>query len=552
MAWGSSPVQEQASDAWVSGTSFTITLSGSPTDGNFGVIYFDEGAAATTITSISQTGTTWARAVTSNTFRTAEVWYTTAPFSSASTSITINLNSTPTAAAAVSAAFSEWVAPSSVAVSGTSTANATSTTPSSGSATPTASVNALMIGCFRSGSATINPPHGNPDNSFTPLVSSDADQRGEGAYRVVASTSGSYTVTWSTGSGHWEAALAIFIDNTGGGGSTSVTSAAAGQASTTASINVARSASATIAGVANATATLNAIRSFTASANGQATTTASLNVKRTLTSAAAGLATVAAAMNVKRKLTTSAAGQASVSLTMVKRGQSSTGATGQSAVTLTMNVKRSLSVAPQGTASTTLAQQKWRNLTTSAAGSASISATLHARRLLTTSSQGTASVAASLNAVRSLTVAPAGLASVLATLQLAGGTTAAVAKGKYKAEHASALADIRDAGTAVAFTRTLLIYDETTDSSTATTTSIAAYAMQVRGKPETYRALSLVESAAPTLFFAPVDYELHAGLDEFVKPGDQVTWAEQVYTVKDVSPLAPDSVVITARAVIAK
>ncbi len=102
------------------------------------------------------------------------------------------------------------------------------------------------------------------------------------------------------------------------------------------------------------------------------------------------------------------------------------------------------------------------------------------------------------------------------------------------------------------FTRTAVTYDETLDSSTASTTSITGSAIQVRGRPETYRALSLIESQAPTLLFTPTDYDLHAGSSEFVKPGDTVSWAGQTFTVKDVNPVAPDGVVIVARIVIAK
>ena len=102
------------------------------------------------------------------------------------------------------------------------------------------------------------------------------------------------------------------------------------------------------------------------------------------------------------------------------------------------------------------------------------------------------------------------------------------------------------------FTRTTLTYDETLDASTSTTTTVTGSAIQVRGKPETYRALSLIESQNPTLLFTPTDYDLHAGSAEFVKPGDTVTWASQVYTVKDVAPVAPDGVVIIARIVVGK
>ncbi len=114
----------------------------------------------------------------------------------------------------------------------------------------------------------------------------------------------------------------------------------------------------------------------------------------------------------------------------------------------------------------------------------------------------------------------------------------------YLAEHASALADVAAAGAAVTFTRVSETYDSTTDGVTnATNTSIAAYAIEVRGKPDVYRALSLIESTSPTLFAVPVTYGDRPSV------GDTVTWGGDVLTVKDVDPLAIDGTVILARCV---
>lgn len=102
----------------------------------------------------------------------------------------------------------------------------------------------------------------------------------------------------------------------------------------------------------------------------------------------------------------------------------------------------------------------------------------------------------------------------------------------------------------ITFTRTRRVYDETTDQSVAVTSTITGNAIQVRGDPRRYKALGLVLSTMPTLFFTPTDYALLANGTEFVQPGDTVQWASKEYTVRDVDPIAPDGNVIAARIVI--
>lgn len=112
----------------------------------------------------------------------------------------------------------------------------------------------------------------------------------------------------------------------------------------------------------------------------------------------------------------------------------------------------------------------------------------------------------------------------------------------YAADHASALADIRDAGARVTFTRTARTYDPNTDlPAVPYTTTIDGYAIRTRGDPDTYRALSLVEATSPTLFFVPDDF----GGD--VEEGDTVVWAGTTYTVAALVPVGPDGVTIAAR-----
>jgi len=99
---------------------------------------------------------------------------------------------------------------------------------------------------------------------------------------------------------------------------------------------------------------------------------------------------------------------------------------------------------------------------------------------------------------------------------------------------------------AVTFTHTTPgTYDATTDTTTSpVTTTVTGNAMQVRGDPETYKALGLVEYEAPTLLFVAQTY------GEVPQVGDTTDWASITYTVKSVQPLAPDGYVILARVVI--
>lgn len=100
---------------------------------------------------------------------------------------------------------------------------------------------------------------------------------------------------------------------------------------------------------------------------------------------------------------------------------------------------------------------------------------------------------------------------------------------------------------AVTFTRVLQTsYDPETDQGVDTTTTITGVAIRVRGDAHHYQALGLIESKAPTLYFVPTTY------GETPEPGDVVTWESEEYTVRDVSPLAPDGVTIAARIIIEK
>ena len=116
----------------------------------------------------------------------------------------------------------------------------------------------------------------------------------------------------------------------------------------------------------------------------------------------------------------------------------------------------------------------------------------------------------------------------------------------YATDHAGAVADIRDAGAPVTFSRTTPgTYNATTDTYTAPkTTTVVGHAVGTRGDPVRYQALSLVELAAPTLLFAPTTY------GELPALGSTVTWAGIVHTVRDIQPIAPDGTAIIARIIV--
>lgn len=97
---------------------------------------------------------------------------------------------------------------------------------------------------------------------------------------------------------------------------------------------------------------------------------------------------------------------------------------------------------------------------------------------------------------------------------------------------------------AVTFTRSTRTYDAATDTSSVVASTITGSAIQVRGDPRRYKALGLTLTDMPTLFFCPTTY------GECPAVGDTVTWTSKRYTVRDVSPIAPDGVTIAARIIV--
>lgn len=116
----------------------------------------------------------------------------------------------------------------------------------------------------------------------------------------------------------------------------------------------------------------------------------------------------------------------------------------------------------------------------------------------------------------------------------------------YAADHAGALADIREAGASVTFTReTASAYDpETGVMGGFTSTTVPGYAIEVPANPIRYRELGLVLATMPTLLFAPNAY---GGTPQ---AGDTCTWAGATMTVRDVKPLRLDGTTIIADIVV--
>lgn len=117
----------------------------------------------------------------------------------------------------------------------------------------------------------------------------------------------------------------------------------------------------------------------------------------------------------------------------------------------------------------------------------------------------------------------------------------------YATEHADALDDVRAAGAPVTFTRTVhASYDPegAAEDAEPTTTTVTGYAMRVRGRPDRYDRLTLIESQAPTLLFVPSTYGELPPLDA------ECTWGGKSMVVADVDPLEPDGTAILARVIV--
>ena len=103
---------------------------------------------------------------------------------------------------------------------------------------------------------------------------------------------------------------------------------------------------------------------------------------------------------------------------------------------------------------------------------------------------------------------------------------------KYGAEHSSAFQDVKDAGAEVSFTKR--------------TTIVSGVALQIKGDPEEYEALKLIEKAALTLLFVSETYGDSPPL------GASCEWGELRYQVEAIRKLAPDGTAILSRVIVSR
>ena len=118
----------------------------------------------------------------------------------------------------------------------------------------------------------------------------------------------------------------------------------------------------------------------------------------------------------------------------------------------------------------------------------------------------------------------------------------------YAAPTKRAYVTLRRKGAAVTFTQTIPgTYDAATDTyGPNSTVTVTGYAVRDQGNPQTYDALGLSLSEAPTLIFGSVTAGSLPAL------GAKVTWNAIVYTVRDVQPVDPDGQAIIAMLVVAR
>lgn len=118
----------------------------------------------------------------------------------------------------------------------------------------------------------------------------------------------------------------------------------------------------------------------------------------------------------------------------------------------------------------------------------------------------------------------------------------------YEASHAGALAQVKRRGAAASFVHTTpgAHVESTGQWSEPTEATVEVYAVQVRGDPERYRALELIESEAPTLLIVPVTYGQMPEID------DEVSWGGVSYKARELILVAPDSTAIMAHVIIAR
>lgn len=118
--------------------------------------------------------------------------------------------------------------------------------------------------------------------------------------------------------------------------------------------------------------------------------------------------------------------------------------------------------------------------------------------------------------------------------------------GSYATEHADALALIEEAGDDAIVTHQERTYTAATDTMTEAPMAIYGHAVEVKGDPERYEGLGLVERRPKTLVFVSEFY----GVDDAPSVGDVIEWAGGDWAIKDVGNVGPDGTPIVSRLVV--
>lgn len=123
----------------------------------------------------------------------------------------------------------------------------------------------------------------------------------------------------------------------------------------------------------------------------------------------------------------------------------------------------------------------------------------------------------------------------------------------YETVHSDVLESVRANGSPVTFTNNTPSHTPSTGNVSPVETTVTGVAMRVKGSPNTYIALGLIESAAPTLFFVPDEY------GQLPELGDTCPWGTDrdgepiTYSVRNVDPFDPDGLgAIYARVVVTR
>lgn len=113
----------------------------------------------------------------------------------------------------------------------------------------------------------------------------------------------------------------------------------------------------------------------------------------------------------------------------------------------------------------------------------------------------------------------------------------------YASEHADALADVRESGASIAFRRTIVTVDPTTDQSSGSSTStISGAAIELnQSNRDRLRAPAATHVGQVSLFFVPET------IGSLPIAGDSAVWGGRTIVVsKVIDPIAPDGVPIAA------